>query len=119
MRDSHRTVSINHNFEERGEPERNRTEVLQLYQTNALPLGQTDSDTAVCDLYFTDPPHFCARIKQSLSVEKAAGLVLTLHTRTYIYIYIYMCVCVCVCVCVCTHARVFVVVVVVLGREGS
>ena len=37
---SHKTVSTNHNlFEERGEPKRNRTEVLPL--TSPLPLGQT------------------------------------------------------------------------------
>ena len=41
------TVSTNHNlFEEKGEPKRYRTEVLPLqYQPNALPLGQTGSQT--------------------------------------------------------------------------
>ena len=42
---SHNTVSTNHNlFEEKGEPKRNRTEVLPAAsQPNALPLGQTGS----------------------------------------------------------------------------
>ena len=42
---SHKTVSTNHNlFEEKGEPKRNRTEVLPAAsQPNALPLGQTGS----------------------------------------------------------------------------
>ena len=41
---SHKTVSTNHNlFEEKREPKRYRTEVLPLYQPNALPLGQTGS----------------------------------------------------------------------------
>ena len=42
---SHKTVSTNHNLsEEKGEPKRNRTEVLlSAYQPNALPLGQTGS----------------------------------------------------------------------------
>ena len=36
----------NHNlFEERGEPKRYRTEVLPLHQPNALPLGQTGSQS--------------------------------------------------------------------------
>ena len=38
----HKTVSTNHHlFEEKGEPKRYRTEVLQLTSLTALPLGQT------------------------------------------------------------------------------
>ena len=41
---SHKTVSTNHNLsEEKGEPKWYRTEVLPLYQPNALLLGQTGS----------------------------------------------------------------------------
>ena len=42
--ESHKTVSTNHNlFEEKGEPKRYRTEVLQFSSSLALPLGQTGS----------------------------------------------------------------------------
>ena len=49
---SHKTVSTNHNlFEEKGEPKRYRTEVLPLqYQPNALPLGQTGSQTVCAEV---------------------------------------------------------------------
>ena len=41
---SHKTVSTNHNlFEEKGEPKRNRTEVLPLTSLTPLPLGHTGS----------------------------------------------------------------------------
>ena len=46
---SHKTVSTNRNlFEEKGEPKRYRTEVLPLTSlTNALPLGQTGSQSSI------------------------------------------------------------------------
>ena len=46
VRDSHETVSTNHNlFEQKGEPKSRRPSA---YQPNALPLGQTGSDFCVC-----------------------------------------------------------------------
>ena len=57
-------------FEERGEPKRNRTEVLLLTSlSNALPLGQTGSNDA--------------------ATERMA-LSLSLSLSIYIYIYIYI-----------------------------
>ena len=40
---SHKTVSTDHTFQEKGEPKRYRTEVLPLTSLTALPLGQTGS----------------------------------------------------------------------------
>ena len=49
---SHKMVSTNHNlFEEKGEPKRYRTEVLPLYQPNALPLGQTGTRELMTAIY--------------------------------------------------------------------
>ena len=43
---SHRTVSTNHNlFKEKGEPKRVSNRGPSAYQPNALPLGQTGSQT--------------------------------------------------------------------------
>ena len=48
VRDSHKTVSTNHNLsEEEGGPKWNQAEALLLYLPNALALGQADSQ------YFT------------------------------------------------------------------
>ena len=47
---SHKTVSTNHSLsEEKGEPERYRTEVLPLTSHTALPLGQTGSPSSYTD----------------------------------------------------------------------
>ena len=48
----HKTMPTNHNpFEENGEPKRNRALTLLLeYQSNAFPLGETDSERSICTM---------------------------------------------------------------------
>ena len=67
-RQSHKTVSTNHNlFEEKGEPKRYRTEVPSAYQPNALPLGQTGPQHAIS---FTRTP---SAPRGRHVIEKRAG----------------------------------------------